>query len=155
MGCIPASCRLDIGSLAAALAALAATSGVRLQTLARGGQEALDWIDGRTAAAPLLALTGREVHDVARVTAAAGLLSAGVRWVGLPPVTDAMRIYARGVEDVLGWWLHPDAPLPPWTDGSASEADLVRRCVGLVGADLAAAGWGASDHELPRWLSFV
>jgi hypothetical protein len=64
-----------------------------------------------------------------------------------------MRIYARGVEDILGWWLRPEPPMPPWMDVSATEEELVRRCVGLVGADLVAAGWARSSHELPRWLS--
>jgi hypothetical protein len=138
-----------------AASCLAGAVDVRLRTLGAGAADGLAWLSGRSSAAPLLGglVRGRSVRDVAQVVAAAGLLSAGVRWAGLPPVTDVMRIYARGVEDVLGWWLRPGPPLPPWMDVSATEEQLVCRCVGLVGADLVAAGWARSSHELPRWLS--
>jgi hypothetical protein len=141
----------EVTSVHEGLAWACAAADLRVRVLAWGGLEALRWVEGTSAHAPFVVEDWPDpsLDDIVEVVGVATAIAEVYQ--GTPPQfrTDAQRLFARGVQEILLWWLHLGCRRPSWTVEGVDPATVAVECLGQVGADLDWAAESVSEHRFP------
>lgn len=123
----------------------------RVAGLALGGTHAIEWVEGMRTTAPLYEGEWPDptIGDMIDVAATGAAMASGRPLTREQRVTDATRIYGRGIQEILLWWVHLGCRRPLWTIAGVDPDDVITMCVGQVAEDLDLAATHASEHAFP------